>query len=641
MEEGEQKRRNVVIRSSDGSGGDENDVVVELMGLIETVGSYSGYRKTTRKQCLSLVRRLQLLVPLLEEIRENDTTLISAQALNGLVNLKTALLPAKKLLKDCNYGSKIYLALESEAVMGRFHAVYDKLNQALDEMPYDELGISVEVKEQVELMHTQLQRARRRTDTQDMELAMDLMVVFSKKKDDRNADSAILERLATKLELHTVADLKEETFAVKKLLKRRRQNSESLQQMTDLLNKFKAIAGIDEALLVDSPFSKTLQRCPTSLIPHEFLCPITLEIMIDPVIVASGQTYERASIEKWLFSNRRSCPKTGQTLDHLSLAPNFALKNVIRQWCEQNKVELPRKDPVILPPFGCSAEIIEEISSLVQDLYSCNLDVRREAIVKIRMLSKENPENRILIASSGGIPPLVQLLSYPDSEIQEQTVTALLNLSIDEANKRLISREGAIPAIIEVLQKGNGQAKENSAAALFSLSMIDENKLLVGNLNGIPPLVELLGSGTIRGKKDAATALFNLSLNQANKSRVIKAGIIPPLLHLLEDKNLGMVDEALSILQLLASHPEGRSEIGRLSFIETLVRIIQTGTPKNKECATSVLLELGLNNSSFILGALQYGVYESLVELSKSGTNRAQRKANSLLQHMSKCEHIP
>lgn len=33
--------------------------------------------------------------------------------------------------------------------MGRFHGVYDKLNQVLDDMPYNELGISVEVKEQV------------------------------------------------------------------------------------------------------------------------------------------------------------------------------------------------------------------------------------------------------------------------------------------------------------------------------------------------------------------------------------------------------------------------------------------------------------------------------------------------------------
>jgi len=37
-------------------------------------------------------------------------------------------------------------------VMSSFHAVYEKLNQALDDLPYDELGISVEVKEQVSLL---------------------------------------------------------------------------------------------------------------------------------------------------------------------------------------------------------------------------------------------------------------------------------------------------------------------------------------------------------------------------------------------------------------------------------------------------------------------------------------------------------
>lgn len=33
--------------------------------------------------------------------------------------------------------------------MGRFHAIYKKLHQVLDGMPYDEIGISDEVKEQV------------------------------------------------------------------------------------------------------------------------------------------------------------------------------------------------------------------------------------------------------------------------------------------------------------------------------------------------------------------------------------------------------------------------------------------------------------------------------------------------------------
>ncbi|KAL0334505.1 UNVERIFIED_CONTAM: U-box domain-containing protein 15 [Sesamum radiatum] len=102
-----------------------------------------------------------------------------------------------------------------------------------------------------------------------------------------------------------------------------------------------------------------------------------------------------------------------------------------------------------------------------------------------------------------------------------------------------------------------------------------------------------------------------------------------------------MVDEALSILLLIASHPEGRNEIGRLSFIQTLVEIVRDGTPKNKECATAVILELGSNNSSCLLAALQYGIYDHLVEITRCGTTRAQRKANSLLHLMSKNEHIP
>lgn len=72
------------------------------------------------------------------------------------------------------------------------------------------------------------------------------------------------------------------------------------------------------------------------------------------------------------------------------------------------------------------------------------------------------------------------------------------------------------------------------------------------------------------------------------------------------------------------SHPDGRNSIGQLSFVEMLVRLIGEGTPKNKECAISVLLGLALNNSSFMLAALQFGVYDHLVKVVKSGTNRAQ-----------------
>lgn len=617
---------------------EETNLIDEIASVIESVARIGHYRRTQGKECHGLVRRMKLLLPFLEELRDLGSPFPDS-GISCLCRLKKTLIVARKLLRFCNEGSKIYLAMESEAIMIRFHSVYEKLIKSLDNFPYAELSISDEVKEQVELFQSQLKRAKRRTDTQDIELAVDMMVVFSK-TNERNADSAIIKRVAEKLDLHSVEDLEEETNAVRYLSgERAGPNLETIQQVVDVLNKCKLILGMEVTNVLDDPVvPKTLQKSQSLIIPYEFLCPITLEIMTDPVIIATGQTYERESIQKWFESNHRTCPKTRQPLPHLSLAPNFALKNLIVQWCDNNKFKLPKKKDVA--SSGYSPEQNEVISTLVEDLSSNQLEVQRKAVKGIRMLSKENPENRVVIANCGGIPPLVQILSYPDSRIQEHAVTALLNLSIDESNKKLISSTGAIPAIIEVLQRGSTEAMENSAAALFSLSMIDENKVTIGLSNGIPPLVELLKNGTVRGKKDALTALFNLSLNQANKVRAIDAGIVSPLLQLISDKSLGMVDEALSIFLLLVLHPEGRHEIGQLSFVETLVELIRDGTPKNKECACSVLLELGSNSSSLLLAGLQYGVYEHLVEISQSGTNRAQRKATALLLLISKSEHI-
>ncbi|KAG7536845.1 Armadillo-type fold [Arabidopsis suecica] len=612
---------------------DCDGLVSDIVSIIEFLDQINGYRKTQQKECFNLVRRLKILIPFLEEIRGFD----SPSCRHFVKRLRKVILAAKKLLETCSNGSKIYMALDSETMMTRFHSIYEKLNRVLVKAPFDELTISEDVKEEIDALCKQLKKAKRRTDTQDIELAVDMMVVFSK-TDPRNADSAIIERLAKKLELQTIEDLKTETIAIKSLIQDKGGlNIETKQHIIELLNKFKKLQGLEATDILYQPvINKAFTKSTSLILPHEFLCPITLEIMLDPVIIATGQTYEKESIQKWFDAGHKTCPKTRQELDHLSLAPNYALKNLIMQWCEKNNFKIPEKEA---SPHS-ENEQKDEVSLLVEALSSSHLEEQRRSVKQMRLLARENPENRVLIANAGAIPLLVQLLSYPDSGIQENAVTTLLNLSIDEVNKKLISNEGAIPNIIEILQNGNREARENSAAALFSLSMLDENKVTIGLSNGIPPLVDLLQHGTLRGKKDALTALFNLSLNSANKGRAIDAGIVQPLLNLLKDRNLGMIDEALSILLLLASHPEGRQAIGQLSFIETLVEFIRQGTPKNKECATSVLLELGSNNSSFILAALQFGVYEYLVEITTSGTNRAQRKANALIQLISKSEQI-
>ncbi|XP_047456012.1 WD repeat, SAM and U-box domain-containing protein 1-like [Mugil cephalus] len=69
-----------------------------------------------------------------------------------------------------------------------------------------------------------------------------------------------------------------------------------------------------------------------SEVPDEFLCPITRELMKDPVIAADGFSYERESIESWIRGENKTSPMTNLPLQTTLLTPNRSLKMAIARW---------------------------------------------------------------------------------------------------------------------------------------------------------------------------------------------------------------------------------------------------------------------------------------------------------------------
>jgi hypothetical protein len=66
--------------------------------------------------------------------------------------------------------------------------------------------------------------------------------------------------------------------------------------------------------------------------PEEFICPLTLCIMTDPVVSKDGKNFDRAAILKWLAKGHENCPLTRQPLHLSSLVPNHKLRRSIQQW---------------------------------------------------------------------------------------------------------------------------------------------------------------------------------------------------------------------------------------------------------------------------------------------------------------------
>ena len=60
------------------------------------------------------------------------------------------------------------------------------------------------------------------------------------------------------------------------------------------------------------------------------VCPITQDLMRNPVRCSDGFVYERAAIQEWIVSRRKTSPMTNLPLKDLTLTPQPELQSKIR-----------------------------------------------------------------------------------------------------------------------------------------------------------------------------------------------------------------------------------------------------------------------------------------------------------------------
>ena len=60
-------------------------------------------------------------------------------------------------------------------------------------------------------------------------------------------------------------------------------------------------------------------------VPPEFICPITQELIVFPVMSRYGLNYERQAILEWLQKGNPTCPMTRKPLRPSMLLPNVLL----------------------------------------------------------------------------------------------------------------------------------------------------------------------------------------------------------------------------------------------------------------------------------------------------------------------------
>lgn len=164
-------------------------------------------------------------------------------------------------------------------------------------------------------------------------------------------------------------------------------------------------------------------------VPCHFLCPISLRLMRDPVTISTGITYDRESIEKWLFTfNNTCCPVSKQPLFDSYLTPNHTLRRFIQSWCTLNSVYGIERIPTPKQPINKTqiVKIINEAKNSPNNQIKC--------LQKLKSIASQSETNKNCLESAGAIEYLTSVLKqqiFSDNCYTSTTLVLLLEVVIE------------------------------------------------------------------------------------------------------------------------------------------------------------------------------------------------------------------
>lgn len=395
------------------------------------------------------------------------------------------------------------------------------------------------------------------------------------------------------------------------------------------------------------------------VIPTHFRCPISLDIMKDPVTMSTGITYDRESIEKWLEAGNMTCPMTKQVLRTLDPVPNHTIRRMIQDWCVENRSHGVERIPTPRIPITPNevGQILGRIS-VAHEAQEC-----REFVGKLNKAMKESERNRKCIVANGSGRVLASTFEAFAGREGEGVISLLgdvmtvLSSMIPLNEDAIVSLKstGSLERIVWFLNNGGLSERRNAVVILKETVSSLKNKEKI-----VEKLVEIQGvkEGLIKlikepicpaSTKASLVVIYHMitSPSPAGETIIIpmlvEMGLVSLLLETLVDAEKSICEKALGVLDGLCRAPVGREAAQNHALtvpvvVKKILRVSELAT----DFSVSVLWRLSQGegtekggNIVVVEEALQVGAFQKLLLILQVGWNingRTKEKVTKLLK---------
>lgn len=377
----------------------------------------------------------QLLADLLDSIKQIFIDLEEAgdvfQLEEPMRALEEDLDEMQELISCCTNRSRIYLLLHCREISHQLEELTHRMGSTLGSIPPSSLHGDDQLKVVVEEVTQDMKEAQFPYKDNEARLCQTLEPENNGILSDLGVQQAILMDIARTV---GIEDLARNPTAFRNELDLLRKDVEESKNANDM-RLLGLVSGMFDRWLQSNeqpsqseethsvhPLHKRLEP-----LYEAFVCPLTKQVMQDPVTLENGQTYERVAIERWFQECKDNgrptvCPMTGQKVD-TTVKSSLALRNTIEEWTARN--EQAR---------------IEIVKMLLTS--GSNDDDIAFGLTDLQTLCRKNRANKHRVRSEGLIPLIVDLLKNGE-EVRVLALSSLRLLAEDDDDNKVIGTKMA------------------------------------------------------------------------------------------------------------------------------------------------------------------------------------------------------
>ncbi|RAL51584.1 hypothetical protein DM860_011086 [Cuscuta australis] len=314
-------------------------------------------------------------------------------------------------------------------------------------------------------------------------------------------------------------------------------------------------------------------------IPALFRCPISLDLLRDPVTLCTGQTYDRSSIEKWLASGNSTCPITMQKLHDPSLVPNHTLRHCIQRWLHAAPAAVSTSPDAVLDSSSAPQLLTHSPASLMRNLLSSSLtlDQKVQTLQEILGLSEDLPQKNAALVQMDFLTVILDLVFGVSANSEkiismgfaEQGLVCALKLipfSGTEAVNTVADQESKFANFLTLFERGSSLVKKSLCNLMEAAASSPEARKFCSFLGKSGRLLRQLNRTINDEQYDVSTsaigAVSALSRQERIGDAMVRKGAVDSLIKcVLENSNKAKTSSAaaaaMRAIELLAAGTEG------------------------------------------------------------------------------------